>query len=92
MNKVRRLLLAVQDYNKRGITYAGQRVKDQGRKPSVSSPHEYQILIDSMETRLGLVTSTHQINEYRDEEGVWRGKLSKVPLMRLMAVRVIHMM
>jgi hypothetical protein len=61
------VLLAVQDYDKRGITYTGQRVKGQGHKPSMSSPQEYQIFIHSMETGLGLFTSMHKINKYWDE-------------------------
>jgi hypothetical protein len=57
----------VTEWASRGVNYKGQRVMGQGRKPLITSPHEYQILIDSMEKGYGLVTTMHQINEYRQE-------------------------
>jgi hypothetical protein len=52
--------------------------KGKGRKPIVTSPQEYQILIDSMEQGLGLVTAVHQINEYREEDHLPEARLSTV--------------
>jgi hypothetical protein len=60
-------ILTTSDLKKesRGVNYKGQRVIGQGRKPLITSPQEYQILIDSMEKGCGLVTAIHQINKYR---------------------------
>jgi hypothetical protein len=57
----------VTEWAGRGVNYKGQRVMGQGRKPLITSPQEYQILIDSMEKGYDLVTAMHQINEYRQE-------------------------
>jgi hypothetical protein len=68
--RIRRVLVTIREFATRGILYKGQRIKGQGRKPLISSPQEYQILIDSMEQGYGLVTAMYQINEYREEEGL----------------------
>jgi hypothetical protein len=62
------VLETVTKWASRGILYKEQRTKDQGRKPLINSPQEYQILNDSMEQGYDLVTAMHQINEYREEE------------------------
>jgi hypothetical protein len=49
------------------IKYLGLKAKAKSQKPMICSPQEYQILIDSMESGYGLVTTMHQINEYRVE-------------------------
>jgi hypothetical protein len=65
--QIKKVLINVTEWASRGVNYKGQRVMGQGRKPLVTSPQEYQILIDSMEKGYGLVTAMHQINEYRQE-------------------------
>jgi hypothetical protein len=57
----------VKEWASRGVLYKGLRIKGQCRKPMICSPQEYQILIDSMESGYGLVTTIHQINDYRVE-------------------------
>jgi hypothetical protein len=76
--RIRRLLETVREYASRGITYKGQRFRGQGRKPIVTSPQEYQIVIDLMEQGMGLVTVMHQINEFREEENLPEVRLSTV--------------
>jgi hypothetical protein len=60
-----RIFLRSITYNERGITYKGQNTTGTGRKPLISSPQEYQNLIDSVKKGYGLVTAMYQINEYR---------------------------
>jgi hypothetical protein len=62
--RVRKVLEGVREYASRVITYQGQIIKDKGQNPLVTAPQEYQIIIDSMEKGLGLVTAIYQINEY----------------------------
>jgi hypothetical protein len=76
--RVRWVIETIRVYASRGITYKGQMFKGKGRKPIVTSPQEYQILIDSMEQGLGLVTAVHQINEYREEDHLPEARLSTV--------------
>jgi hypothetical protein len=45
-NRIRRVLVTIREFARRWILYKGQRIKGQGRKPLISSPQEYQILID----------------------------------------------
>jgi hypothetical protein len=59
---------SIKEYSNRGCTYRGQRVLGAGHKPLVTSPQEYQILIYYVEKGYGLVTATHQINEYHEEQ------------------------
>jgi hypothetical protein len=66
--KVIRVLENVREYANMGITYKGQISKGQGRKPLVTQPQEYHIMIDWMEKGLGISTAMHQINEYCTEE------------------------
>jgi hypothetical protein len=68
--KIRRIVHSIKEYSNRGCNYRGQRLLGAGRKPLVTSPQEYQILIDSVEKGYGLVTATRQINEYREEQGI----------------------
>jgi hypothetical protein len=68
--KVRRVLETVREYAIRGITYQGQRIKGQGRKPLVTAPQEYQILIGSMEQGIGLVTAMYRSEEDLPEVGL----------------------
>jgi hypothetical protein len=62
--QIKKVLINVTEWASRGVNYKGQRVMGQGRKPLVTSPQEYQILIDSKEKGYDLVTAMHQINEY----------------------------
>jgi hypothetical protein len=64
------VLVTIRKFAIRGILYKGQRIKGQGRKPLISSPQEYHILIDSMEQGYGPVTAMYQINEYHEEESL----------------------
>jgi hypothetical protein len=68
--KSRRIVHSIKEYSNRGCTYRGQRIMGAGRQPLVTSPQEYQILIDSIEKGYGLVTATHQINKYHEEQGI----------------------
>jgi hypothetical protein len=61
--RIKRVLVNVKEWASRGVLYKGLRLKDQGRKPMIYSPQEYQILIDSMESGYGLITAIKQINE-----------------------------
>jgi hypothetical protein len=72
----RRIVHSIKDYSNRGCTYRGQRIMGAERKPLVTSPQEYQILIDSVEKEYGLVTAAHQINEYREEQAIHEFGLS----------------
>jgi hypothetical protein len=67
-NRIKRVLVTICEFARRGILYKGHRMEGQGRKPLINSPQEYQIIIDSMEQGYGLVTAMYQINEYREEE------------------------
>jgi hypothetical protein len=61
-NRIKRVLVTIREFARRGILYKGQRMKGQGCKPLINSPKDYQILIDSMEQGFGLVTAMYQIN------------------------------
>jgi hypothetical protein len=66
--KIRIIVHSIKEYSNRVCTYRGQRVLGAGRNPRATSPQEYQILIDYVEKGYGLVTASHQINEYREEQ------------------------
>jgi hypothetical protein len=70
INIIKRVLVTIHEFARRGVLYKGQRMKVQGRKPLITSPQEYQIIIDSMEQEYGRVTAIYQINEYREEESL----------------------
>jgi hypothetical protein len=70
INRIRRVLVTIREFSRRGFLYKAQILKGQGRKPLINSPQEYQILIDSMEQGYCLVTAMYQINEYREEESL----------------------
>jgi hypothetical protein len=78
IHRIRRVLVTIREFARRGILYKGQRIKGQGRKPLISSPQVYQIMIDSMEQGYGLVTAMYQINKYREEESLPGVRLSTV--------------
>jgi hypothetical protein len=63
--QVKKVLIHVTEWASRGVNYKGQRVMGQGRKPLITSPQEYQILINSIEKGYVLVDAMYQINEYR---------------------------
>jgi hypothetical protein len=67
INIIKRVLVTIHEFARRGILYKGQRMKGQGGKPLINSPQEYQILIDSTEQGYGLVAAMYQMNEYREE-------------------------
>jgi hypothetical protein len=72
----RRIVHSIKEYSKRGCTYIVKRFLGAGRKPLVTSPQEYQILIDSVEKGYELVRATRQINEYLEEQGILKVGLS----------------
>jgi hypothetical protein len=76
--RIKTVLATIREFASKGILYKGQRIKEQGRKPLINSPQEYQIIMDSMEQGYRLVTAMFQINEYREEEGLPNVGLSTV--------------
>jgi hypothetical protein len=68
--KIRRIVHSIKEYSNIGCTYRGQMILGAGRKPLITSLQEYQILIDYVEKGYGLEKATHQINEYREEQGI----------------------
>jgi hypothetical protein len=55
-------------YEARGQVYKGERLKGKGSKPIISSPYEYQIVIDVVEKGKGAAMALLLLNEYRSEE------------------------
>jgi hypothetical protein len=76
--KTRRVLETVREYTNKGINYQCRIIKGQGQTPLVTAPQEYQILIDTVEKGLDLITAMYHINEYRDEENLSEVELSTI--------------
>jgi hypothetical protein len=67
--RVKRVLEYSVSYEARGQVYKGERLKGQGSNPIISSPYEYQIVIDVVEKGKGAAMALLLLNEYRSTEG-----------------------